>query len=222
MCGRFTLTTTAEILADLFHLLDPPVVEPRYNIAPTQKVLAVRVDPERGDLIPVFMRWGLIPSWSSGPSGPPLINARSETVAEKPVFRNALRQRRCLVPADGFYEWQNRRGVKQPFCFRIRDHRPFAFAALWERWCAPEGGRVDSCAILTTSANDLVQPVHDRMPVILRPGSFASWLAPQPNDCDRLQAMLRPFSSEEMIAYAVSTWVSNPRHDDSRCLAALV
>jgi putative SOS response-associated peptidase YedK len=216
MCGRFTLTASADVLADLFDLVEVPDWTPRYNIAPTQPVAVVRLQPAGGREF-ARLRWGLVPSWAKEIAGPPLINARADTVATKPSFRTALRQRRCLVLADGFYEWQKRGKEKQPFSIRLLGDRPFAFAGLWERW---NGGEqpVESCAIITTEANDLLRPVHERMPVILPPAAYAEWLDPQAHDAQQLTALLRPYAAEDMKAVPVSAWVGNARHDDPRCL----
>jgi putative SOS response-associated peptidase YedK len=220
MCGRFTLVAAGDVLADLFQLLEAPDWLPRYNIAPTQPVLAVRLAGSGAGRECVRLRWGLVPSWAKEVGGPPLINARAETVADKPAFRTALKQRRCLIPADGFYEWLKRDGKKQPFSFRLWDNRPFAFAGLWERWTGDENP-VESCTIVTTEANDLVRPVHDRMPVILPVRYHAAWLDPDVRDADRLRTLLRPFPAEEMTALPVGAHVNNARHDDPRCLEPL-
>src|SRR5262245_35107324 len=174
MCGRFTLATSRAQLADLFRLAGGPELPLRYNIAPTQPVPVVRAAGDGRAL--ALARWGLIPRWATDPAiGNRLINARSETVAEKPSFRDAFRKRRCLIPATGFYEWAKTAGGKQPYHFRLLDGRPFAFAGLWERW--DRGGEpVESCTILTTAANAVVRPVHERMPVILPAEAFAAWL----------------------------------------------
>jgi putative SOS response-associated peptidase YedK len=219
MCGRFTLTASTKQMVDFFGLPEVPVLAPRYNIAPTQQVLAVRREGTEEPRV-VLLRWGLIPSWAKDPGiGNQMINARSETVAEKPAFRTALRRRRCLVPADGFYEWQKRgrTKTKQPYCFRRSGDRLFAFAGLWDRWAGPDGV-VESCSLLTTEANDLVRPVHDRMPVILPEAAFAEWLDPSLQDPEKILPLLGPFPAEEMHAFAVSSWVSDARHEDARCL----
>ncbi len=168
-----------------------------------------------------FMLWGLIPSWAKDSKiGSSLINARSETVAEKPSFRAAFKRRRCLVLADGFYEWQAINGKKQPMFIHMTEQRPFALAGLWESWHSPDGGVLDTCTILTTTPNELMAPIHNRMPVILEPEDYNTWLNPgdQPNIAMHL---LRPFSSEKMAAYPVSTWVNSPAHDDAQCIVPL-
>jgi putative SOS response-associated peptidase YedK len=222
MCGRFTLTASGEALAEFFGLSEVPLLTPRYNIAPTQLVMAVRHTAAEDKRQAVFLRWGLVPSWAKDVGiANQLLNARSETAAEKPAFRAALRRRRCLIPADGFYEWLRQGKQRQPYCFRRWGDRPFAFAGLWEHWQDPAGTTLETCSILTTEANDLVRPVHDRMPVILPARSFAGWLDPALQDAARLVPMLRPYPAEEMRAFPVSPWVSNPRHEDPRCLTAL-
>jgi putative SOS response-associated peptidase YedK len=193
----------------------------RYNIAPTQEIAAVRADGERGCRTLVSLRWGLIPSWAKDPSiGNRMINARAETVAEKPSFRNAMKRRRCLVLSDGYYEWQKKqgpKGPKQPFYFCLNDERPFAFAGLWESWKDPSGSRLESCTIITTEANTLTRPIHDRMPVILPADSYDHWLDPTLHDAAELQPLLRSYPSEEMKAFPVSTLVNSPRNDDPAC-----
>lgn len=221
MCGRFTLTVERQRVTDLFDLIgraEAPEQAPRYNIAPTQPVLALRLN-EAGKRELVHLRWGLIPSWAEDPAiGNRLINARSETAAEKPSFRSAFRQRRCLVPADGFYEWLRQGSKKQPYCIRLRDARPFAFAGLWERWRGPDDKPVETCTLLTTEANELVRPLHERMPVILPRVDFEQWLDPTKREAEELRPLLRPYPSEEMKTYPVSLWVNNPRHEGPQCL----
>ena len=215
MCGRFFLLASPREVADLFGLADVPDIAPRYNIAPTQPVAVVRLANADREL--VRLRWGLIPPWSRDGKAAQ-INARSETAADKPTFRTAFRKRRCLIPASGFFEWmQTGAKKKQPFCIRLADDKPFAFAGLWERWEGPDGP-VDSCAILTTEANELVRPVHDRMPVILDRRHFGQWLDPAEQDAGALAPLLRPFAADRMHAYPVSTLVNSPRNDDARCL----
>jgi putative SOS response-associated peptidase YedK len=221
MCGRFTLTAPREVLRELFPLFDIPEVTPSYNVAPTQTVLAVRVPAGRDRPEPVLLKWGLVPGWADDPAiGNRLINARAETVAEKPAFRSAFRQRRCLVLADGFYEWQKVGGKKQPYLFRLQGGAPFAFAGLWEHW-ERDGRAIDSCTVLTTSANELVKPLHERMPVILAPADFDRWLDPKPATGPELQGLLRPYPAEAMTAYPVATRVNNARHNDADCVAPL-
>jgi putative SOS response-associated peptidase YedK len=218
MCGRFTLTATVPAVENLFPLFDVPELEPRYNIAPTQPVLGVRAGTASQPEL-VRLRWGLIPSWADDPKiGYRLINARAETAAEKPAFRAAFRQRRCLVLADGFYEWQKTGGRKQPYYFRLKDGGPFAFAALWEHW-EKAGTPVESCTLLTTDANDVLRPVHNRMPVILPAAAYERWLDPNGKDVAALKALLGPYPPEEMTGYPVTDHVNNPRHEDPGCIA---
>ncbi|MBV9124870.1 MAG: SOS response-associated peptidase, partial [Planctomycetes bacterium] len=180
---------------------------------------AVRLAPGAEQREMSLLRWGLVPSWAEDPAiGNRLINARAETAAEKPAFRSAFRQRRCLIPADGFYEWQRHPGGKTPYYFSLRDKQPFAFAGLWERWQAPGGKVLETCTLLTTQANSLVQPVHDRMPVIVPAAEYDRWLDPSLHDPALLQPILQPYAPEEMTAYAVSRWVNDPKHEDARCV----
>jgi putative SOS response-associated peptidase YedK len=211
MCGRFTQRADAKRIAKEFKVVEVPAVEARYNIAPTQEVLAVREREDGREA--TFFKWGLVPSWAKDASvGARLINARSETVQEKPSFREAFKRRRCIIPADGFYEWQRTKGRKQPYFFRMRDEMPFGFAGLWERWEA-EGGRViNSCAILTTEANEVLRPVHDRMPVILHPEDYELWLGGDERKLDLVKEMLQPYPAEEMVGHSINTSVNSPRN----------
>lgn len=227
MCGRFALLTPGHDLLTQFGVTETAVnasmIAPRYNIAPTQPVVVVRASTSsaNGQHELVLVQWGLIPSWAKDPKiGSRLINARSETVAEKPSFRAAFKRRRCLVLADGFYEWQKLDGKKQPTFIHMADQSPFALAGLWETWHSPDGGELDTCTILTTTPNEIMEPIHNRMPVILEPEDYDTWLFPgnQPNIALHL---LRPFSSEKMAAYPVSTWVNSPAHDDAKCIVPL-
>lgn len=218
MCGRFTLTRPGRDVAELLHLDETPEIAPRYNIAPTQGVLSVRrVEARREG---VLLRWGLVPAWAPDLSiGAKFLNARAETIREKTTFRNAFARRRCLIPADGFYEWEVVGKTKQPIHFRLRDGGLFAMAGLWERWTGPTGV-VESCTILTTTANDLIQPLHDRMPVILPTERHEEWLNPQNTDLERLQSLLLPLDAELMQAVRANTFVNNARHEGPGCLAA--
>ncbi|MGB8508153.1 MAG: SOS response-associated peptidase [Pyrinomonadaceae bacterium] len=210
MCGRFAQRTDPKRLAKEFKVAEVPAAEPRYNIAPTQEVLAVHETPDGREM--TFYKWGLVPSWAKDKlMGARLINARSETVAEKPAFRHAFKQRRCIILSDGFYEWQKREGMKQPFFFRMRDERPFGFAGLWERWEGEGDQVINSCAILTTEANEVLRPVHDRMPVILHPDDYELWLGGDARELDLVKEMLRPYPSAEMIGYPVSASIHSPR-----------
>lgn len=219
MCGRFTLKASGHALADFFQFDNVPEVTSRFNIAPTQPVAAVRLRAPEGKREFTWLRWGLVPSWSKDLKiGARTINARAETAAEKPAFRSALRRRRCLLPADGFYEWQQRDGVKQPYHFQLRDGGLFAFAGLWETWEGPGGELIETAALLTTEANELVRPIHERMPVILEPGSYGQWLEPAEQQPATLLPLLKPYRSDAMTAVPVSRWVNDAKHDDPKCL----
>ncbi len=219
MCGRYTLATPTEALAKLFQLQTAlPSLRPRYNIAPTQPVAVVRRSTE-GEREMVIMHWGLIPSWAKEPDiGNRLINARSETVSEKPSFRSAFKRRRCLVPTDGFYEWQRLNKRKQPHYVRMGDGEPFAFAGLWEHWEGQDETVIESCTILTTEANAFVRPIHNRMPVIVEPGDYDLWLETEPDRTGALARLMRPYSGDRLTAFPISTWVNNPKNDDARCV----
>ena len=227
MCGRYTVRSIQPV-AELFGISLPPEFQPRYNVAPTQNALVVRSAAEsagpagvkfgrRGDLL----RWGLVPSWAEDPSvGNRMINARAETAAQRPAFRDAMRRRRCLVPADGFYEWQAVEGSKRkrPHLIRMKDDAPFAFGGLWESWRRGDEP-VETFTILTTSPNDLVAPIHDRMPVIVPPSEFDRWLDPSVG-AEKVADLLRPFPAERMQTQLVSTAVNNPANDDPSCAEA--
>ncbi len=222
MCGRFSQGTPADILAQLFQLADIPSWTPRYNIAPTQLVPTVVVTSEHPSRQFRAWRWGLIPSWAKDPSiGSRMINAQAETASTKPAFRAAFRRRRCLMLADGFYEWQQLGRRKQPFHVRMRDGTPFAFAGLWEHWKGPDGPAIESCTLLTTEPNDLIRTFHHRMPVILDPKEYDLWLDPGIQEPQRLQPLLRPYSSDDLAAYPVSTRVNNPANDTPDCIQPL-
>ncbi|MEH2322445.1 MAG: SOS response-associated peptidase [Nostoc sp.] len=230
MCGRFTLNQSAAALAEVFHVEPVLDLTAGYNIAPTQMVATVLQNPESEKREFKQLYWGLIPSWAKDARmGAKLINARAETVAEKPAFRSAFKHRRCLVIADGFYEWQRQQGKKQPFYFRLQDGQAFGFAGLWEKWrCLgqPEAGttaneEIISCTILTTAANELLQPIHERMPVILEPKDYDLWLDSQVQTPQTLQQLLRPYPAPAMTAYPVSTLVNNSRHNSPECIIPL-
>lgn len=219
MCARFTLRSDSYGLASLFGLDEAPDLEPRYNIAPTQDVAAVIETPEHVRRIEMF-RWGLVPSWAKDETiGPRLINARAETAAEKPSFRAALKRRRCLIAADGFFEWREEGGHKQPYLFERKDGKPFGMAGLWEVWHHPDDGDVRSCTILTTDANGAVRPYHDRMPVILDPKDFDLWLDPEFDRTDVLSALLKPTSDDLLQAHPVDRRMGNPRFDGPEAVA---
>jgi putative SOS response-associated peptidase YedK len=215
MCGRFTLFDSPASLTERFALGEVPSLSPRYNIAPSQAVAVVRIPAGGTDRELALLRWGLLPSWAKDPSlGDKMINARAETAAEKPAFRAAVRRRRCLVPADGFYEWKRTGGRKQPYYVRMRDGRTFAFAGIWESWEGGGGAAVESCALLTTGPNELLQPIHDRMPVIIPPRDYDLWLSPKVQDPSALAPLFAPHPPDEMTAYPVRTLVNNPKTDD--------
>lgn len=218
MCGRFSFSQSSEALAEAFHL-SVPSLSPRYNIAPTQPAPTILQSTDGREL--KLLHWGLIPSWAKDTKmGAKLINARAETVDEKPAFRSAFKKRRCLVLADGFYEWQQQNGKKQPYYFRVEDGKPFAFAGLWEHWESPDGEEIDSCTIITTEANDILRPIHDRMPVILAPKDYEQWLdiGQKP---ESVKSLLQPYRSEAMNVYPVSAKVNNPKHDSPECIEAI-
>jgi len=222
MCGRYTLKATPEVVADQFHFEELSDLKPRYNIAPSQLVACVRVTSGSTTREGGMLRWGLIPSWAKDPAiGVKLINARAETVAEKPSFRKSFKQRRCLMLADGFYEWQKEGRVKQAYYIRLKSERPFAFAGLWDHWASADGKTIESCVLLTTDPNAVMAPIHNRMPVILNPDTYDDWLDPDPQDVVRLATLLGSYPAEEMVANPVSRLVNNPRFDDPRCIEAL-
>ncbi len=219
MCGRYTLTAPGDAIVEAFELPGPVETRPRYNITPTQEVAAVRVDGKGGERTLVNLKWGLVPRWADDPSiGNRMINARSETVAEKPAFRWAFKKQRCLVLADGYYEWKKLAdGSKQPYYFRVDGGRPFGFAGLWERW-SREGEEVQSCALLTTSPNDLAAAVHDRMPVILAEKDYDLWLDPSVGEAEKLNSLLVAYSAGAMETWPVSRFVNKPGNDSPRCI----
>jgi len=218
MCGRFTRKENFQNLAALLGLPIPPPLAPRYNIAPSQLVACVRTNFETSEYEFVELKWGLVPFWAKDASiGNKLINARGETVAEKPSFRRAFKHQRCLVLADGYYEWKREGKSKQPYYIRFKDHRLFAFAGLWERWEKQEPA-IESCSLITTGPNTLMEPIHNRMPVILEERSYSSWLSPGLQNTVYLSGLLEPYESEEMEAYPVSVMVNNPRNDSETCI----
>jgi len=225
MCGRFVLTQSSEAIADTFKMEVPDFL-PRYNIAPSSAIAAILEIDEVGKREFVYLRWGLIPSWAKDPAiSYKLINARSETVSEKPSFRYAFKHRRCVILADGFYEWQRTEGSKakkQPYYFTLKDSQFMAFAGLWERWESSEGDLINSCTILTVGANELLQPIHDRMPVILPPPDWDTWLDKSITRGDRLQPLLKPLASELMESHAVGTKVNSPKNNTPECLQPLL
>lgn len=219
MCGRFALIVDASVLADVFDVDPPRELKPRFNIAPTQSVPIIRAGKDVARECSMA-RWGLVPSWAKDDRiGARMINARGETVAEKPSFRSAVKNRRCLIPANGFYEWVRTDSGKQPHFVHFADGRPFAFAGLWERWHKGQGAPLDTCTIITTTPNELVADLHDRMPVILPPTRFEEWLEPAPLAPERLQEVLSPHPAEGMESYPVSTYVNKPTNEGPNCIA---
>jgi len=223
MCGRFSLNTPAEVIADRFGLLSKPKWMQRYNIAPTQPVPTVRVLTGEHNRTFGLMRWGLILPWAEDDkTGSQLISARAETASQKPAFRSAFRQHRCLVLADGFYEWKKlEHGGKQPYYIRRTDCEPFAFAGLWERWEGPDMEFIESCSILTTQANELVAQLHNRMPVILQPKDYDLWLDQEVQAAELVQPLLKPSPAGELIAFPVHSVVNSPANDGPSCIEPL-
>jgi putative SOS response-associated peptidase YedK len=219
MCGRYMLTTPVDALRQMFLFSERPNLAPRYNIAPTQEVPIVRRTRDGMGRELIMVRWGLVPYWADDPKiGNRLINARRESVARTAAFREAYQRRRCLVPADGFFEWQKDGKARQPLLVRRRDQAPFAFAGLWERWPQPGAGVLRSCTIITCPANELVAPVHDRMPVILAPEDYERWLDLSGADGREL---LKPYPAAELEAFPVNPRVNSPQYDDPECIAPL-
>ena len=219
MCGRYRLTAKKRYLRDHFGLAEEPHWEPRWNIAPTQQVATIR--QHRAEPVRIFglMRWGLIPSWAKDQSfGLKTINAMAETAADKPSFRDSLKRRRCLIPADGFYEWK-RIGPKekQPYNIGLTTGSVFAFAGLWDRWQDPNNNMLETCTILTTRPNALVADVHDRMPAILRKEDYECWLDPGMTDAQTVLDCLKPFDARLMKKHPVSAHVNRPENDDEEC-----
>jgi putative SOS response-associated peptidase YedK len=219
MCGRYTLTVDPADLQDAFPEFSFPAQSaPRYNIAPSQPILAV---PNDGKNKADFFIWGLIPSWAKDPSiGNRMINARAETLAEKPSFRGALKYHRCLIFADGFYEWQAQPGSKSkvPHFIRLKSGEPFAFAGLWDSWHSADGSEIRSATIITTEPNALMAPIHNRMPVILKQDDYTQWLDPAPQSTNRFQDVLVPYPAKEMETNIVSTLVNSPGNDRPECI----
>ncbi|MBD3190744.1 MAG: hypothetical protein GF308_08870 [Candidatus Heimdallarchaeota archaeon] len=233
MCGRFAQISPAHILRKIFRLLaDLPEIPPRYNIAPGQNIyvirdIVIREEQQQTSETPEFKRelsqlkWGLIPFWAEDSKiGSRFINARAESAAKKEAYRVSFRNRRCLIPADGFYEWETQfKGRKQPFFVRPKNDQPFALAGLWDRWEDPMGGTViESCTILTTEANELLKPIHKRMPAIISPDNYDLWLNPTMNRPDRLNPLLQPFESSAMIIYPVSSYANNSQNEGPKCI----
>ena len=224
MCGRFTLRANPHDIAEEFGITDAGDLVPRFNISPSQLVATVRSPDGPREL--VMMRWGLIPVWATDLKvGYNMINAKSETLTEKPSYKKAFQRRRCLVVADGFFEWQKtgekKSDKKQPFYIRLKSGKPFGFAGLWER-NEKIGEPIVSCTVITTSPNELMAPIHDRMPVIIPPEQYGFWLDPEVQDETQLVRLLQPFSADEMTAYPVSTLVGSPKNDLPACIEPLV
>jgi putative SOS response-associated peptidase YedK len=219
VCGRYRLSRRKQIIEEHFETADwQEDWSPRFNVAPTQPVPVVRQHPKepRRDLS--LMRWGLIPSWAHDPSAAAkMINARSETAATKPAFRDPMKFRRCVIPADAFYEWQRTAKSKQPFCFEVNGGELFAFAGLWDRWKGPSGQWVKSCSILTTTPNAVAARVHGRMPVILDPASYDLWLDPGMTNTQVITELLKPYDAQSMRCYPVSTLINHVANDDAEC-----
>jgi len=218
MCGRFTRTTNLIDLAEEFGVAEVTAdLDPSYNIAPTQQVAVILTDDDTKRLVQV--RWGLVPSWAKDPGiGNKMINARAETITEKASFRNAFKKRRCLVVADGFYEWQRVGTSKRPMYIHLKNGKPFGFAGLYEFWKSPEDEQIVTCAIITTTPNQLMQPIHDRMPVIIPKADENRWLDPHATDQEALIDMLKPYPADAMEAYPVSKRVNSPTNNSPECV----
>jgi putative SOS response-associated peptidase YedK len=221
VCGRYRLSRRKQIVEEYFDSVSGEEDwAPRYNVAPTQSVPVIRQHPKEPIRELSLLRWGLIPSWSKDSSGAArMINARAETASTKPAFRDALKSRRCLIPADGFYEWMRTGKTKQPYCFEVGESELFAFAGLWDRWKDPAGNWIKTCSILTTIPNAVTSPVHDRMPVILDPDSYDLWLDPGMTHVDAASDLLKPYDARRMRSYAVSTRINSAVNDGAACSA---
>jgi putative SOS response-associated peptidase YedK len=219
MCGRYRLSRRKQVVEEYFDCVsDAPDWAPRYNIAPTQPIPVIRQNPKEPVRKLSLMRWGLIPSWAKDSSAAAsMINARSETASTKSAFRDALKSRRCLIPADGFYEWARTGKAKQPYCFEVNDGGLFAFAGLWDRWKDPSGSWVKTCSILTTTPNAVTAPVHDRMPVVLHPDGYDLWLDPGMQNVAAASDLLKPYDARVMRCYPVSTRINSVANDDAEC-----
>ena len=217
MCGRFTLATDLNAVAKAFGVTPSLQAPPRYNVAPTQEVVSIL---RNGSAHMEWLQWGLIPSWAKDETiGAKMINARAETLAEKPSFKRLLRSKRCLVVADGFYEWKKEQGGKIPMYITLKDGSPFAFAGLWDLWHSPDGRDIRTCTLVTTQPNTLVASIHDRMPVILSANARDMWLDTALQDEQALLPLLAPYPAEEMTARAVSRLVNNPRSEGAELIA---
>jgi putative SOS response-associated peptidase YedK len=221
MCGRYRLSRRKQIIEEHFDALSGEEDwSPRYNVAPTQPIPVIRQHPKEPVRELSLMRWGLIPSWAKDSSAAArMINARSETASTKSAFRDALKSRRCLIPADGFYEWKRNGKTRQPYCFEVNEGKLFAFAGIWDRWKDPSGQWVKSCSILTTTPNAVISPVHDRMPVILDPDSHDLWLDPGMRNAAATSELLKPYDGRLMRCFPVSARVNCVANDDEECCA---
>lgn len=221
MCNRYRLTHSKPYLAERFEAPGDAIDDqPRYNIAPTQAVLTVRKKDGQKSRQFTIMRWGLIPYWAKDMSiGTRTLNARSETITKMPAFRESILTKRCLIPADGFYEWRKMGSVKQPYCFEVGDGEVFALAGLWDEWTSLDGEVIESCTILTTEPNSLVSDLHDRMPVIVPPDKYDLWLDPDIADFEAIREILKPYDPELMRRYPVSTRLNNSTNDDAESAA---
>ena len=223
MCGRYRLSRRKQLVEEYFDSAPwDDDWNPRFNIAPTQLVPVIRQNPKEPVRELSLMRWGLIPSWAKDSSvTASMINARSETASTKPAFRDALKSRRCLIPADGFYEWMRTGKAKQPYCFEVGEGELFALAGIWDRWKEPSGNWVKTCSILTTTPNAVTAPVHDRMPVILDPDVYDLWLDPGMRDVGAASELLKPYDARLMRCYPISTRINNVANDDEECSRAV-
>jgi putative SOS response-associated peptidase YedK len=220
MCGRFTVTSAPDAIRTLFHYPEQPNFPPRYNVAPTQPIAVARLHEGRRQF--VLMRWGLLPSWVKDPKNfALLINARGESVCDKPAFHAAMKRRRCLIPADGFYEWKAVGGRKQPYFVHAKSGMPLAFAGLWETWTGPNGEELDTATIVTTEANRMLSAIHGRMPAIVPPEAFDLWLDCTKVDARTAEALIRPAPEGLLEAYEVSTAVNRTANDNPKLLEPL-
>lgn len=218
MCGRFALTVSPENISKYFHVEDVTEEIHQYNIAPGQLIKSIIQTPNDKRKI-TSMKWGLIPSWTKDPSkGVKTINARAETVHTKPSFRNAIRYRRCIIPASGFYEWEKVEKRKVPYYIHLKSNEPIGFAGLWDKWKGNNGSVIESCTILTTSSNNLLKPIHDRMPVIIHPNEYELWLDREMNEPDKLKSIFQPYPSEMLTLYRISNLVNKTDYDKDDCI----
>jgi putative SOS response-associated peptidase YedK len=219
MCARFTLFTPSDRIARAFNLAQVPVLQPQYNVAPSQLVAVVGSKASGAGRGLAMFRWGFVPHWAAAPNGPRPVNAKVETVAEKPTFRDNFRQRRCLIPADGFYEWETTSGGKKPLFYRLKSGEPMALAGIWDCWPGPTE-KLFTCAIITAPASSIVEPIHDRMPAILPPETWDIWLDPNHSEPAKLLPLLQPFPAELMEVVPASPVVNNSKHDAPDCVLA--